>query len=226
MSKHIPRREFLKTVPAAATVIAYGGAQTSKPENVRIGTTSFTPIPDYPIRPKPGADVRIRDNFWKPKITTNARVTIPLEIQKMTQAERNFSNNVLEAAILTLKDSPDPVLEAQVERQVRSMAVKRRAGIPASKLRRRSTIRPAGAISWILPLKPLLRFTTISNSKTRRFQEASATRSTASSFTARRTIKGISSWPSITSTFAVWRIRSTVVATINPISRCWSRAKR
>ena len=61
MSKHIPRREFLKLYPAAATVIAYAGAQASKPENVRIGTTSFTPVPDYPIRPKPGAEVRIRE---------------------------------------------------------------------------------------------------------------------------------------------------------------------
>src|SRR5574341_693876 len=127
MSQKIDRRGFLKTVPAASAA-AYSGlftradGQTSKPTSVRIGTASYTPVGDYPLRPKRSHEVRIQDRFWGPKIRTNAEVTIPFESQKLAQSERRFSVNVLEAAITSLQTHPNPALAAQVEQQVRALA--------------------------------------------------------------------------------------------------------
>jgi len=126
MSQNIDRRGFLKTVPVAS-VAAYTGlftrlGQTSRSASMRIGTAVYTPVGDYPIRPKRGDGVRIKDRFWGPKIRTNAEVTIPFQVQKLAQADREFGVNVLEAAILSLQAHPDPALAAQVERQVRAMA--------------------------------------------------------------------------------------------------------
>ena len=127
MNQNINRRGFLKTV-SAASAAAYSGlftrpdGQTSSPAIVRIGTASYTPVGAYPIRPKSGASVLIKDRFWGPKIRTNAEVTIPFEAQKFEQADREFGVNVLEAAITSLQTHPNPVLEAQVERQIRALA--------------------------------------------------------------------------------------------------------
>ncbi|MBI4473882.1 MAG: glycoside hydrolase family 127 protein, partial [Acidobacteria bacterium] len=118
MKRDMARRDFLKTLPAAYAIgMTNFGAQA-----VKIGTAAYTSGADYAIRPKRGAEVRINDRFWKPKLATNARVTIPLQMQKFAQAERNFSVNVLEAAILSLQTHPDPTLEAEVDRQVRALA--------------------------------------------------------------------------------------------------------
>jgi hypothetical protein len=126
MSQKIDRRSFLKTAPAASAAAYSGlftraGGQTSKPASVRIGTAVYTPVGDYPIRPKRGDGVRIKDRFWGPKLRTNAEVTIPFEAQKLAQSERRFSVNVLEAAITSLQTHPDPGLAAQVEQQVRTL---------------------------------------------------------------------------------------------------------
>ncbi|HKC87721.1 MAG TPA: beta-L-arabinofuranosidase domain-containing protein, partial [Blastocatellia bacterium] len=127
MSQKIDRRSFLKTAPAAS-VAAYSGlftrvdGQISKSAGVRIGTASYTPVGDYPIHPKRGDSVRIKDRFWGPKLRTNAEVTIPFEAQKFEQADREFGVNVLEAAITSLQTRPNPALEAQVERQIRALA--------------------------------------------------------------------------------------------------------
>src|SRR5262249_53166238 len=104
MSQNIDRRGFLKAAPAASAaayscLFARVDGQASKPAGVRIGTSSYAPVGDYPIRPNRGAGVRIKDRFWAPKIRANADVTIPFEAQKFEQAEREFGVNVLEAAI-------------------------------------------------------------------------------------------------------------------------------
>ena len=127
MSQDIDRRDFLKAVPRVAGVTAYAGAlgrstSSAKPADVKIGTTSYTTLQDYPIRARRGAEVVLNDRFWLPKIRTNAEVTIPLEMQKFAQADRNFSVNVLEAAILSLQTHTDPALQEQVDSHIRSMA--------------------------------------------------------------------------------------------------------
>src|SRR6185503_20196817 len=123
---NMDRRGFLKTVSAASAAVYSNlftrvNLLTSGQASVGIGTASYTPAGDYPIRPKRGNDVRIKDRFWGPKVRTNAEVTIPFELQKFEQADREFGVNVLEAAITSLQTNPDPVLEAQVERQVRAL---------------------------------------------------------------------------------------------------------
>ena len=113
MKKHLARRGFLKAVPTAA------GAMSLP---MKIGSTPYTPVQDYPIRPSQSAAIRITDNFWKMKIATNASVTIPFEVKKLAEADRDFSVNILEAAILSLQTHEDAALAARVGRQVAAMA--------------------------------------------------------------------------------------------------------
>jgi hypothetical protein len=113
MKKHLARRDFLKAVPAAAGTMAYAGTVTTerlvsrKPADVKIGSTPYTPVQDYPIRPSRSSAVRITDNFWKTKIASNASVTIPFEVKKLAEADRDLSVNILEAAILSLQTHED-----------------------------------------------------------------------------------------------------------------------
>src|ERR1035437_9511905 len=132
---NIARQDFLKTAPAAVGVVAYiaganGGtvadADTQpKPApnraDVRISGTAYTRIPDYPIQPKRYFEVTITDAFWKPKITTNAEVTIPFEVQKLNETASGLGGNVLEAAILSLKTHPNAQLQALVDARVQQM---------------------------------------------------------------------------------------------------------
>ena len=127
MSREIPRRDFIRTASAAAAWAystkggdpAAAGPQESA-RDVRIGSAAYTPKPDYPIRPKRFTEVRLTDAFWKPKVETNARVTIPLQAKK-TEG-RGLSGNTLEAAILSLQTHPNAELQALVDARVRALA--------------------------------------------------------------------------------------------------------
>src|SRR6185295_15764856 len=100
----IARRDFLKAASVAAGAVPLvAAAKRGAGADVRIAGTSYTPIQDYPIRPKPHSEVTIADRFWKPKIETNAKVTIPFEVEKLSETGRGFAGNVLEAAMLSLK---------------------------------------------------------------------------------------------------------------------------
>jgi hypothetical protein len=65
MKKHLERRDFLKAVPTAAGAMAYAGIVTTqrlvspKPADVKIGSTPYTPLQHYPIRPSQSAAVRM-----------------------------------------------------------------------------------------------------------------------------------------------------------------------
>lgn len=117
----IGRRGFLKATPAAAGLAAYAArahAGALKPAPVadpRIGDTTYTPVADYPIQPKPHWDVSVTDAFWRPRIDTNARVTIPFQFQKAQGNFRGLNANILEAGMRSLKTHPDPDLQAQVD---------------------------------------------------------------------------------------------------------------
>ena len=122
----IPRRDFLKAVPVAASglAIASRGARAEAPQPpspVRISSVPYQPVPDYPIRPKRHSEVTLNDAFWKPKVELNARVTIPTQAHKLTEREGTFSNNVLEAAIFSLERYPDPELQAKVDARIEHM---------------------------------------------------------------------------------------------------------
>ena len=96
----IARRDFLRVAPAAAGA-AYAaatnvgarpdaGPQQNGGADARNPATTYTPKQDYPIQPVRYSDVKITDDFWKPKITTNAKVTIPFEVKKLSATARGF----------------------------------------------------------------------------------------------------------------------------------------
>jgi len=111
----IDRRDFLKAASAVSAIVSLGepGALTGGAD-VRISAQTYTPVLDYPIRPKRHAGVTLSDSFWKPKIDLNADVTIPVEVRKLAETPRGLSGNVLEAAILSLETKPNAWLQAQV----------------------------------------------------------------------------------------------------------------
>src|SRR5262249_40020478 len=126
MERTIARRDFLKSAPAAAGVLALtaqGAAQASAPAQPstypEIGREAYTPT-DYPIRAKRFSEVSITDSFWKLKLATNAGVTIPFLAHR--SATRGLSGNVLEAAIYSLQTHPDPALQSEVEARVQELA--------------------------------------------------------------------------------------------------------
>jgi hypothetical protein len=131
MDSKLPRRDFLKTAQAAAGVLAYAAqrpvaanaASKTKAAAITISGRGYTPVPDYPIQPKRYSEVKIKDAFWKPKITTNAEVTIPFEVRKLTESgsRGGFGGGVLEAAILSLQTHPDAKLQAQVDASIQTM---------------------------------------------------------------------------------------------------------
>lgn len=133
MNHDVDRREFLKAARTVAGAVACTaampkgaafqppGLQALKPD-VRISSQNYTPVDDYPIQAKRYFDVQLKDRFWRPKVATNAEVTIPFEVQKLTEGGRTLTGNVLEAAMLSLRTHPDPALQAVVDTSVRTIA--------------------------------------------------------------------------------------------------------
>jgi len=129
MDNKVRRRDFLKNVRAVG-LLAYAAPTAAAVSKTKVSGSGFnlsgskyTPVPDYPIQPKRYSEVKIKDAFWKPKITTNAEVTIPFEVQKLTDsgARKRFGGGVLEAAILSLQTHPDVKLQAQVGASIEMM---------------------------------------------------------------------------------------------------------
>ena len=128
MSNPVDRRDFLKTAQAAG-LLGIGGRAALRAAQTRATgpdtslSGKYTPVLDYPIQPKRYSEVTIKDAFWKPKVTTNAEVTIPFEVQKLTEpgSRRHLNGGVLEAAILSLQTHPDTKLQAQVDAAIQAM---------------------------------------------------------------------------------------------------------
>jgi DUF1680 family protein len=129
MDSKVRRRDFLKNIRtvglvAYAAPTAVAASKTKSPgSDVNLSGSKYTPVPDYPIQPKRYSEVKIKDAFWKPKITTNAEVTIPFEVQKLSDSgtRKRFGGGVLEAAILSLQTHPDAKLQAQVGASIEMM---------------------------------------------------------------------------------------------------------
>lgn len=99
---------------------------------------------DYPIQPIPFTQVSIQDGFWKPRIETAVKATIPYDFKKCEETGRidNFSKagglmagahqgifyddsdvfKVVEGAAYALQISPDPKLEAYVDDLIQKFA--------------------------------------------------------------------------------------------------------
>jgi hypothetical protein len=145
------RRDFLKTTSAAAGATALSRVlgehpeAGQRPQDVRLTDARYRPVADYPIQPQRFSDVRLTDAFWKPKVDLNASVTIPMEVRKFVDGEREFGGNILEAAILSLKTHANPTLQAQWMRKSGRRHSPPVAAMAGSKLRRRSSTSRAAA---------------------------------------------------------------------------------
>ncbi len=131
MDGNIPRRQFLRTVPAAG-VLAWAATAEGEPANrppeavdrLALAPPRMLPAPAgaYPIRPRSYADVTLRDAFWAPKVRTNAEVTIPFEFRKRDDGSDALRFGVLQAGMLSVQTHPDPWLQEQVTTLVQRMA--------------------------------------------------------------------------------------------------------
>src|SRR6476646_4672482 len=105
MPAPVTRRTFLHAAAAASAAVA----QTSKPQPKApvLSAANYTPA-DYPIVPKRYSEVKLKDDFWAPKVKTNVEVTIPFEVEKLSSSAsaREFGGGVLEASILSLQTHP------------------------------------------------------------------------------------------------------------------------
>jgi DUF1680 family protein len=127
MSPRIERRTFLKTTPVAAGALAHAVTGSSAPldattqrassSGVKISSAVYTPADDYRIKAVRFSKVKLTDTFWKPRVETNATVTIP-RLARRAEGGRGLNGNVLEAAILSLEAHPDPALQAIVDKRI------------------------------------------------------------------------------------------------------------
>ena len=127
MDHDIARRDFIKAAPAAASLLALTiqrppALSEAEPAYPEIGSATYAPNADYPIRAQRFTDVTLTDAFWKPKIATNATVTIPFEAHRAGMPAEGLNGNVLEAAIYSLETHPDPALQAKVAARVQALA--------------------------------------------------------------------------------------------------------
>jgi hypothetical protein len=186
----IRRRDFLKTAPVAAGAVVLAatgrdvGAGALQTRAVRIGSDSYRPMRDYPIRAVGYTDVAVTDTFWKPTVDRNASITIPFEIDKRGDGGRGFGGNLLEAAILSLETHPDPALQARVDARIQALKESPGTGNRGSRSRPHGSTRPATGISSTTPSRRPTRSTRISRRTTRPSPAASATPPTACSSTA------------------------------------------
>ena len=121
MSRPIPRRQFLQTTALAAGSLAQvvsAQGTTRATQEVRIGSARYVPA-DYPIQALRPWDVMLNDTFWKPRLATNVRTTIPLLAAR--NEGRGLNGNVLEAAIVALRAHPDAKLKALVDSRVTAL---------------------------------------------------------------------------------------------------------
>ncbi len=99
---------------------------------------------DYPITPVSFTKVKINDNFWKPRLETNRKVTIPYDFQKCEETDRiqnfeiaagmkkgKFSGirfndsdvfKIMEGAAYSLANHPDPDLEKYLDDLIAKIA--------------------------------------------------------------------------------------------------------
>ena len=118
----------MKAALAGTAMLARAAPQERlRARDVHISRTPYVPA-EYPIRPQTYSQVVLRDNFWRPKVTRNAEVTIPFEIGKFSESDRSLRGGVLEAAILSLKTHPDPQLQARIDAHIEELKKSRLRG--------------------------------------------------------------------------------------------------
>jgi hypothetical protein len=133
MTAKVNRRNFLKTASATVGMLAYATegslpapaeekpAAAGEPTISILSQVPYKPGADYPIQAKEFTKVRLKDNFWQPKMKINAEVTIPFEVQKAHEREQPIPINVLQAAIYSLQTYPDPKIQIEVDNAVKRL---------------------------------------------------------------------------------------------------------
>ena len=135
---------------------------------------AVTPTPDYPITPVAAAQVKLTDAFWAPKLETNRRVTIPHIMRENETSGRvdNFRKaarqmpgpytgrrfndtdiyKIVEAASLSLKAKPDPVLDKKVDDLIALIAASQEPDgylFPARTIDPKNPAAGAGPERWV-----------------------------------------------------------------------------
>ena len=99
---------------------------------------------NYPITPVPFTNVKINDGFWKPRLETNRKVTIPYDFKKCEETKRiqnfeiaagikegkfvgiRFNDSdvfkIMEGAAYSLANHPDPELDRYLDELVEKVA--------------------------------------------------------------------------------------------------------
>jgi DUF1680 family protein len=125
MDPTLPRREFLRRTASLAAVAPMADMFTRVAESARRPASDVRPPisgDGYPIRATPFTAVRLTDDFWRPKVALNARVTIPQLAAR--DGGRGLEGNVLEAAIRSLQTHSDPELQRQVDARIAQLAAR------------------------------------------------------------------------------------------------------
>ena len=135
---------------------------------------AVAPVPDYPITPVPASQVKLTDAFWAPKLEVNRRVTIPHIMRENETSGRvdNFRKaarqmpgpytgrrfndtdiyKIVEAASLSLKAKPDPVLEKKVDELIALVAASQEPDgylFPARTIDPKNPAAGAGPDRWV-----------------------------------------------------------------------------
>jgi DUF1680 family protein len=136
--------------------------------------SAVTITPDYPITPVPAAQVKLTDSFWAPKLEVNRRVTIPHimrenetsgRVDNFRKAARQMEGpytgrrfndtdiyKIVEAASLSLKAKPDPVLDKKVDELVALIAASQEPDgylFPARTIDPKNPAAGAGPERWV-----------------------------------------------------------------------------
>src|SRR5262249_7558550 len=121
MDRMLARRDFLRRTASLAAVAPLA-ATIGRLSNSGPPQPVATAGQGYPIRAKRFTEVRLTDDFWRPKIAMNAAVTIPQLAAR--DGGHGLEGNVLEAAILSLQTHPDPELQRQVDGRIAQLAAR------------------------------------------------------------------------------------------------------
>ena len=201
MAHEVNRREFLKAASAASAAFASlapvaARAPASAAARPKITDIAFAPA-DYPIVATRYSDVVIEDVFLEAEGGSQCRGHDSLRGSEARRWPARLERQRAGGRDAVARTHPNPALQAQVERAVAAFAAREESGDGNSGFEVGShvtTTRPAGASCWIARFLSRTRCTTISRETIRRFPAASATRSIASSCTARRATRSISLW--------------------------------
>ena len=124
----VDRRRFLRAAAAAGllplptTLRQLAGDSDGRADPLAgLDASPLSPVAaDYPLRPVRSAQVRITDEFWRPRMDANRAVSLPYCFERFGDGGFNLSK-LVEAAAYMLEERPDPELEAYADERIDGM---------------------------------------------------------------------------------------------------------